>query len=108
MAAAGLQVSNGRRDGPRPPRRSRGRYQLTRHTSCAVRAGLCVDVMRNGVELLGLIVFGKLSALVALKISALNSNRARPGSWNDLARRKSISPNHRPMNRRVCVPQSPV
>ena len=57
---------------------------------------------------LGLIVVGKLMAFVALKISALNSNRARPGSWNAFARRKSISPNQRPRKYNSGVLQSPV
>ncbi len=48
-----------------------------------MRAALCVDVIRNVFALVpGVTVFGKFSAFVALKISALNSNRARPGSWS--------------------------
>ena len=60
-------------------------YQLTRQTSCAVRAADWVDVIWNvPAPAPGETTFGKFNAVVALKISALNSNLALPGSWNCL------------------------
>src|SRR5580765_3302344 len=82
-------------------RKRRASYQLTRQTSCAVRAALCVDRIWNRFEplvstrpLFAVVAVddcsGKFSALVAWKTSTLNSTRAPPGSWEWLASRKSL------------------